>query len=56
MYIYCVLLHENRIEVEVMKEGDEAGKYLHPEVFGVSEELGVGYEERQKMMEMMEEE
>jgi hypothetical protein len=34
----------NRIEVEVAKTGDERGKYLNPEAWGVSETLGVDYE------------
>jgi len=35
--------------VEENKEGDEAGKYLTPEAFGLPEEMGIGYEERQNM-------
>lgn len=33
-----------RIQVEEMKPDRERGKYLHPEAFGLSETLGVGYE------------
>lgn len=31
----------NRIPVEMIKEGDERGRYLHPEAFGVSPSLGI---------------
>jgi hypothetical protein len=37
------------IEVEVEKEADEQGKYLHPKEWGQPESKGVGYEERQRM-------
>jgi hypothetical protein len=37
----------NRIQVEVDKSGSEQGKYLHPEVYGLSEEMGVDYEHKQ---------
>jgi hypothetical protein len=39
----------HRIQVEVEKEGDEQGKYLHPKEQGVSETLGMDYEERMRM-------
>jgi hypothetical protein len=32
----------NRIPVEEDKNEAEKGKYLHPEVFGQSEEMGIG--------------
>jgi len=35
---------KNRIPVEVDKVGDERGKYLHPEVYGQPETMGVRYE------------
>ena len=41
--------NQHRIEVEVVKEGEAAGRYLHPEAFGLPEEMGIGYEERQNM-------
>jgi len=39
----------HRIEVEVEKTGKERGKYIHPKEYGVSETLGIDYEEHQKM-------
>ena len=42
--------NENRIEVEVLKDGDETGKYLHPEVFGVSKTRSIKFEEHQRIM------
>ena len=36
--------NQNRIEVEQHKEGDEIGKYLHPEAFGLPETMGIAYE------------
>jgi hypothetical protein len=35
----------NRIPVEEMKKPEERGKYLHPEVFGMPETMGVDYDE-----------
>lgn len=35
---------KNRIPVEVLKTGDEVGKYLHPTAFGLSESMGIDYE------------
>ncbi|RMG31132.1 MAG: hypothetical protein D6732_15140 [Methanobacteriota archaeon] len=34
---------------EVEKTGKERGKYLHPKEYGVSETLGIDYEEQQKI-------
>ena len=39
----------HRIQVEVEKTGNERGKYIHPKEYGVSETLGIDYEEHQKM-------
>jgi hypothetical protein len=39
----------HRIEVEEEKTGKEKGKYLHPKVWGMPENMGIGYEEWQKM-------
>ncbi len=39
----------NRLQVEELKEGDEAGKYLHPEAFGLPVEMGIGYQEKDDM-------
>jgi len=39
----------HRIQVEVEKTGKERGKYIHPKEYGVSETLGIDYEENQKM-------
>jgi hypothetical protein len=36
-------------QVEVEKTGKEQGKYIHPKEYGVSEVLGINYEEHQKM-------
>jgi hypothetical protein len=33
----------NRIEVEKLKEGDQIGKYLHPEAFGLPDSMGITY-------------
>ena len=41
----------HRIQVEVEKKGDERGKFLHPKEYGVSETLGMDYEEVKKMEE-----
>ena len=40
--------NENRIEVEVLKNDNDAGKYLHPDAFGISKTLGIGFEEHQR--------
>ena len=37
---------KNRIPIEENKTGKEVGKYLHPEAYGVSESLGVDYENK----------
>jgi hypothetical protein len=42
---------ENRIRVEENKAGDEAGKYLHPEAFGLPKEMGIGYYENKNLVE-----
>jgi hypothetical protein len=39
------------IEVEVQKQGDERGKYLHPTEHGQPESKGIHYEEKQHMMQ-----
>jgi hypothetical protein len=39
----------HRIQVEVEKTGKEKGKYIHPKEYGVSETLGIDYEEHQKI-------
>ena len=39
----------HRIPVEQEKPAAERGKYLHPKEFGLSETLGMNYEETQKM-------
>ncbi|MBI4810066.1 MAG: hypothetical protein HY800_01195 [Ignavibacteriales bacterium] len=39
----------HRIQVEVEKTGKERGKYLYPKEYGVSETLGIDYEEHQKI-------
>jgi hypothetical protein len=33
----------NRVQVEIDKRPDEAGKYIHPELYGRSREEGIGY-------------
>jgi len=38
-----------RIQVEEDKSVTEAGKYLHPEAYGLSEEMSVEYEERMRV-------
>ncbi len=40
------------IEVEIDKPTTEKGKYIFPELFGVSEEAGINYEQHKKMEEM----
>jgi len=39
----------HRIQVEVEKTGKERGRYIHPKEYGVSETLGIDYEEHQRM-------
>lgn len=39
----------NRIPVEELKTGKEAGKYLYPKEYGVSETLGIDYERHNDM-------
>jgi len=39
----------HRIQVEVEKTDAERGKYLYPKEYGVSETLGIDYEEHQKV-------
>ncbi|NQX98464.1 MAG: hypothetical protein HRT73_11385 [Flavobacteriales bacterium] len=36
---------KNRVVPEVEKEGEDKGKYLHPEVFGLPESQGLDYDE-----------
>ena len=38
----------NRIQVEVDKEPENKGKYLHPTEAGMPEEMGIGYAMRQR--------
>jgi len=40
----------NRIEVEVPKDENENGKYIHPNLYNMPESMGIGYEEQQKMV------
>ncbi|HSW54266.1 MAG TPA: hypothetical protein VLH59_04190 [Ignavibacteriaceae bacterium] len=35
---------KNRIPVEELKQGDDAGKYIHPDAFGLPETMGIDYE------------
>ena len=35
---------KNRIPIEEMKKGDEVGKYIHPEVYGLPETMSIDYE------------
>lgn len=35
---------KNRIEAEVSKKGPEIGKYLHPDVYNLPENFGIGYQ------------
>ena len=46
-----VFANAHRIQVEVDKEGDERGRYIHPKEHGVSETLGMDYEEIKTMEE-----
>ena len=39
----------HRVQVEEEKTGDEIGKYLHPKEWGMPENMGIGYEEVQRM-------
>ncbi len=39
---------KNRIQVEVEKQDDEKGTYLHPEVFGKPLQMGVNYKTQQE--------
>lgn len=43
----------HRIQVEVEKEGDERGRYLHPQEYGVSETMGINYQKFQKLEKEM---
>ena len=40
---------QNPVTVEQDKPADEKGKYLHPEVYGQPETLGIGYEQSQSV-------
>ena len=42
-------LRAHPVTVEAEKTSNERGKYLHPEEYGVSETLGIDYEEHQKL-------
>jgi len=42
-------LRAHPAQVEVEKTGKERGKYIHPKEYGVSETLGIDYEEHQKV-------
>jgi hypothetical protein len=42
----------NRIPVEVEKSEEDRGKYIHPKVFGKSEELGIDYKHRIEAQEL----
>jgi hypothetical protein len=42
---------KNRIPVEESKPKEQIGKYLHPEVYGMPESMGVDYERIQKIVE-----
>jgi len=46
-----VFAQQHRVQVEQEKTGDERGKYLHPLEHNVSESLGIGYEEKMRMLE-----
>jgi hypothetical protein len=37
---------KNRIPVEELKQGDDVGKYLHPEAYGLPETMGIDYKHR----------
>jgi len=41
---------KNRIQVEVDKEKQEKGKYLHPEVYGLEQKYGMNYEKYEKLI------
>lgn len=45
-----VYANAHRVQVEEEKPPEERGKYLHPKEWGVPESMGIGYEEREKMM------
>jgi hypothetical protein len=42
---------KNRIPVEEYKKGDEAGKYIHPEAFGLPESMGIDYDRNREGLE-----
>ena len=46
-----VFAQQHRVQVEQDKTGEELGKYLHPKEHGVSESLGIGYEETVRMQQ-----
>jgi hypothetical protein len=35
---------KNRIPIEELKQGDDVGKYIHPDAFGLPETMGIDYE------------
>jgi hypothetical protein len=45
----------NRISVEEEKPAEEQGLYLHPELYGQREELGIGWARREEQRRQMEE-
>jgi hypothetical protein len=46
----------DRILVEEEKSAKEQGYYLHPELFGQTEEMGIEWAQRPEMMQKMKEE
>ncbi|MFN2394966.1 MAG: hypothetical protein ABR597_04695, partial [Bacteroidales bacterium] len=42
---------KNRIPVEENKIGDKAGKYIHPEAFGLPESMGIDYDRNRESLE-----
>lgn len=40
---------KNRIPVEEYKKGEDVGKYLYPEAYGLSETMGIDYKHRAEM-------
>jgi hypothetical protein len=42
---------KNRIPVEEYKKGDDVGKYLHPEAYGLPETMGIDYKHRANLKE-----
>ncbi len=42
----------HRVKVEVEKVGEERGKYLHPEEYGLPATMGINYEETNRLEEV----